>query len=44
MTGLVQLLSDWRGTVPAGGLLCEEKRDGWRAARFPGIDGVTGKC
>lgn len=28
---LCQLAGDWRGAVPAGGLLYEEKRDGWRA-------------
>ena len=36
---LVQLLSDWRGIVPQGGAWSERKHDGWRAARFPGIDG-----
>lgn len=39
MTSLVQLATDWRGTVPPGGLMCEQKIDGWRALRFPGIDG-----
>jgi ATP-dependent DNA ligase len=39
MTGLVQLLADWKGTLPPGGAICEAKIDGWRAARFPGIDG-----
>jgi len=36
---LCQLASDWRGTVPTGGTMYEQKVDGWRALRFPGIDG-----
>lgn len=36
---LVQLAGEWQGDVPAGGYICETKVDGWRAARFPGIDG-----
>ena len=36
---LAQLASDWRGTIPTGGAMVEEKIDGWRAPRFPGIDG-----
>jgi ATP-dependent DNA ligase len=39
MTGLVQLLTDWKGPLPPGGAICEPKIDGFRAARFPGIDG-----
>lgn len=41
MTQLVQLAADWRGTLPEGGVMAERKIDGWRAARFPGITGVT---
>lgn len=41
MNSLAQLASDWRGDMPADGLMLEAKRDGWRALRFPGIDGVT---
>ncbi|MGN6290372.1 MAG: ATP-dependent DNA ligase [Sphingopyxis terrae] len=36
---LCQLAGRWRGDVPDGGIACEEKRDGWRALWFPGIDG-----
>lgn len=36
---LCQLATDWRGDVPAGGMMCEQKVDGWRALWFPGIDG-----
>lgn len=35
----VQLAADWRGAIPEGGLMAEQKFDGWRAARFPGVDG-----
>lgn len=38
---LCQLARDWAGTMSHDGLLCEEKIDGFRALRFPGIDGVT---
>lgn len=36
---LCQLGQDWRGDVPAGGLMAEEKRDGWRCLYFRGRDG-----
>lgn len=36
---LCQLAQDWRGTLPPGGAMCEQKFDGFRAARFAGIDG-----
>jgi ATP-dependent DNA ligase len=36
---LVQLALDWRGTLPPGGAMAEQKFDGFRAARFAGIDG-----
>lgn len=36
---LVQLASDFRGVMPSGGMMAERKWDGWRAARFPGLDG-----
>lgn len=39
MTALCQLAADWHGIVPAGGIMAEQKFDGWRAVRFPGIDG-----
>jgi ATP-dependent DNA ligase len=39
MRELCQLAADWRGTIPADGVMLEEKKDGWRALRFPGIDG-----
>lgn len=39
MTQLVQLLADWRGDLPPGGAMCEEKRDGYRASWFTGADG-----
>jgi len=39
MTALCQLASDWLGTIPTGGLMCERKWDGWRCLRFRGIDG-----
>lgn len=35
MTGLVQLLGDWNGTIPIGGAWCELKYDGWRAFYAP---------
>jgi len=41
MTHLCQLASDWRGTTPIGGMMFEQKFDGWRALRFHGIDGVA---
>lgn len=41
MTALAQLAQDWRGDLPGDGVMCEQKIDGWRALRFPGIDGVT---
>ena len=36
---LCQLAGDWRGTIPTGGVMVEQKIDGWRGLRFPGIDG-----
>lgn len=36
---LVHLAGRWRGAVPDGGIACEVKIDGWRAAWFPGLDG-----
>jgi ATP-dependent DNA ligase len=39
MTSLCQLATDWRGEIPEGGLMAEQKIDGWRALRFPGVDG-----
>lgn len=39
MTHLCQLAGDWRGIMPAEGIMAEQKIDGWRALRFPGIDG-----
>ena len=39
MSQLCQLATDWRGTIPAAGTMWEQKVDGWRALRFPGIDG-----
>lgn len=41
MNHLVQLANDWRGYVPASGLMCERKWDGLRAARFQGITGIN---
>jgi ATP-dependent DNA ligase len=38
-TELCQLLGDWDGTTPTGGVWFEQKHDGWRALRFAGIDG-----
>ena len=37
---LCQLAVDWDGTVPDGGMMCDEKLDGFRAMYFAGIDGV----
>ena len=39
MSQLCQLATDWRGIVLAVGTMWEEKFDGWRACRFPGVDG-----
>lgn len=36
---LCHLATDWRGDVPPGGYLVEEKIDGWRALYFRGYDG-----
>ncbi len=36
---LCQLATDYRGTIPTGGAMCETKVDGWRALWFRGIDG-----
>lgn len=36
---LCQLAADWRGDVPTGGVMAEEKRDGWRCLYLTGIDG-----
>lgn len=36
---LCQLAGDWTGTVPETGIMAEVKADGFRALRFPGIDG-----
>jgi ATP-dependent DNA ligase len=38
---LCQLATDWTGALPRDGAMVERKHDGWRALRFPGIDGVT---
>jgi len=38
---LAQLAGDWRGAVLPHGMVCEEKRDGWRGLVFQGIDGTT---
>ncbi|PTR08659.1 MULTISPECIES: hypothetical protein [unclassified Novosphingobium] len=37
---LCQLAGDWRGQMPAGGMMAEEKRDGWRCLYLTGIDGT----
>lgn len=37
-TQLCQLLGDWNGHIPTGGVWIEQKHDGWRALRFPGLD------
>lgn len=34
-SSLCQLAGTWKGDVPAGGLMCEEKRDGFRAVWLP---------
>ena len=39
VTALCQLAQDYRGNLPTGGMLFEEKIDGWRALRLAGIDG-----
>lgn len=39
-TSLFQLLADYRGEIPPGGLLYEEKQDGYRAGYFTGADGT----
>lgn len=36
---LCQLAGDWRGDLPAGGALAEQKIDGWRCLRFRGLSG-----
>lgn len=36
---LCQLAGDWRGELPSGGMMAEEKRDGWRCLHLTGIDG-----
>ena len=41
MTGLVQLLSDWRGAIPDSGAWIEEKKDGWRAFFIPDWRGTA---
>lgn len=38
MQSLAQLAQDWRGTMPAAGLMAETKIDGWRALYFRGTD------
>ena len=38
-TQLVQLVGEYRGTLPPGQWVASEKKDGWRAAWFRGIDG-----
>jgi len=38
---LCQLAQDWRGDIPAGGVMVEEKRDGWRGLWLTGIDGIA---
>lgn len=37
---LCQLASDFRGMVHPHGMMCEEKRDGWRGIVLKGIDGL----
>lgn len=39
MNQLCQLARDWTGGIPSDGTMIELKIDGWRALRFPGIDG-----
>ena len=38
-TELVQLVGEYRGELPPGQWVAQEKRDGWRMAWFRGIDG-----
>lgn len=40
-SSLCMLASNWDGTVPSGGLMTEQKVDGFRAMWFRGIDGVS---
>lgn len=39
MTSLCHLASDWRGDLPPGGAMVEQKIDGFRCLWFRGIDG-----
>lgn len=39
LTQICQLVGDWRGDMPAGGMLAEQKMDGFRCTFFPDIDG-----
>lgn len=39
MSDLCQLVPDWRGTLPEGGAMVEQKLDGWRCLSYRGIDG-----
>lgn len=39
---LCMLAGDWTGAMPPGGLMVEEKRDGFRALYFRGHDGQPG--
>lgn len=41
MTGLCQLAGGWKGDLPPGGAMCEQKHDGHRMMRFAGIDDIT---
>jgi len=41
MTGLCQLAADWAGQLPLGGVMAEEKFDGFRCMYFSGITGVS---
>lgn len=38
-TELVQLVGEYRGALPPGQWVAQQKRDGWRMAWFRGIDG-----
>lgn len=38
---LAQLAGDWTGKVMPHGMMCEEKRDGFRGLVFQGIDSIT---
>ena len=38
---LAQLAGDWKGALPDGGAMIEQKHDGIRAMRFTGISGAT---